>query len=688
MIRSLSIRASILAMVLPICTLSLAVLAGGLIWNTMRSVGQGQQQLQRVAINVLGGHMEAAFAGSGLSQRTGPDGALTGLQWAEIPDLANNDIVDRAAAETSAVLSILRWDAPKRSFVRIVGSSPGSAGKRPTGSLLAPDVSENLRAAKPGTVVRSTADFGATSHASILVPIRAPSGDVIGAIEAAVPNAAAEALMGQITMAAVITLLLAGVAFSLVRVASPRFLRPIDEVGEAMGRIAEGALDTDVPHRDRPDAIGDMARHLHALAETQRKEETAQDDLMRDQEASAERVRQDTELQTRVVRELAQGLRRMSEGDLSQIIASPANNPFPGKYDELRVSYNEALTNLGTAMSDVLNAAANVRTGATEIDQAAGDLASRAETQAATLEQSAAALNQLSESVRRTSDRAEQAETSGRSTREQAESGAQVMRDAIGAMRQIESSSEKVSRIIGVIDDIAFQTNLLALNAGVEAARAGEAGKGFAVVASEVRALAQRASESAHEIKTLIAESTSQVTEGSRLVLTTGERLDDILNRAQEMQSLMSEIAGAAREQASGLNEISGGVNQLDSVTQQNAAMAEETNAAASSLSSTSEELVGILRKFRLQGATSGSASLAGPTPSAPPAPAPAPSPAPAARHDPGPRPVPPSSGFDRDDAPAAETIPASTGNWAADAARDREFDTGTRKAASGFDGF
>jgi len=301
------------------------------------------------------------------------------------------------------------------------------------------------------------------------------------------------------------------------------------------------------------------------------------------------------------VGDISAGLERLASGDLTQPIASPPDNPFPATYEDLRQSYNEVLKRLGLSMGEIRKAAQDVRGGASEIGQASGDLASRAESQAATLEQSAAALSQLSDSVRRTRDRAEQAEAAGRGTREQAESGAGVMRDAIEAMHSIEKGSDNVSRIIGVIDDIAFQTNLLALNAGVEAARAGEAGKGFAVVASEVRSLAQRASESAREIKALIAESAAQVEEGSKLVLLTGKRLEEILGRAVEMQELMSEIAGATREQAAGLEEIAGGVNKLDSVTQQNAAVAEQANAAAGSLSDTSEELVAVLQGFRLE---------------------------------------------------------------------------------------
>jgi methyl-accepting chemotaxis protein len=183
--------------------------------------------------------------------------------------------------------------------------------------------------------------------------------------------------------------------------------------------------------------------------------------------------------------------------------------------------------------------------------------------------------------------------------RKGAERGAEIVKEAVSAMQGIEKGAEQITRIIGVIEDIAFQTNLLALNAGVEAARAGDAGRGFAVVASEVRLLAQRASESAREIKSLISDSTKGVEDGSVLVRRTGESLAEILGRANDAAGLVADIAMAASEQARGLAEVNAGVNQLDTVTQQNSAVAEETSAAAAALKSRSEELILALAGFR-----------------------------------------------------------------------------------------
>ncbi|MGP9788689.1 methyl-accepting chemotaxis protein [Roseinatronobacter sp. NSM] len=284
------------------------------------------------------------------------------------------------------------------------------------------------------------------------------------------------------------------------------------------------------------------------------------------------------------MRELEAGLLRMSEGDLATDIESPTNDPFPLEYESIRQAFNEVSSQLASTMSRIIAVAGQVRGGSEEITSASQDLAGRAETQAATLEQSAAALHELTESVRSTAGLARDAQDSTRENRTSAEQGALIVQRAISAMKQIEKSSEQINRIIGVIDEIAFQTNLLALNAGVEAARAGETGRGFSVVASEVRALAQRASESARAIKSLILESTQQVQEGSLLVLQAGESLDQILVKAKTVAEQASVISVAANDQANSLGEINSGVNQLDQVTQQNAAVAEECNAAAASL--------------------------------------------------------------------------------------------------------
>ncbi len=301
------------------------------------------------------------------------------------------------------------------------------------------------------------------------------------------------------------------------------------------------------------------------------------------------------ERQQAVVDALRASLAQLAEGDLTATIGTA----FGADHEPLRRDFNAATARLRAALREVAEGAVSINAEAQEIAVSAEDVLARTERQAATLEQTAAALDQMTASVRSAAEGAGQADRMVVGTRENAVRSGAVVRGAVQAMGEIEASSGQISRITGVIEEIAFQTSLLALNAGVEAARAGDAGRGFAVVASEVRALAQRSSDAAREIASLIAASSAQVRRGVDLVGEAGRAISVIETSVQEISACVSDIAVSAREQSVGLGEINTAVNDLDQVTQRNAAMFQETTAGAQALCREALALSASMARFR-----------------------------------------------------------------------------------------
>lgn len=311
-----------------------------------------------------------------------------------------------------------------------------------------------------------------------------------------------------------------------------------------------------------------------------------------------------------VVKDITSGLRELSAGNLGcRVPVSEVE-----ELSELGTAFNAALQQLNATIGTVKAVAGTVAGTADELNQSSSEFSQRTETQAATLEQTAAAIEELTATVKAAAEGAKQVEKIVTDAGRTAEGSSEVVADAIKAMDQIEASSGKISTIISVIDDIAFQTNLLALNAGVEAARAGEAGRGFAVVASEVRALAQRSSDAAGEIKLLITESSGHVEDGVKLVGRTGSELEAIVQSVSTISTHIVDIARGAEEQSVTLNEINGGVGELDGVTQHNAAMVEESTAASQRLAHDARELTRQVTSFRTTGDGAAASALDAPS--------------------------------------------------------------------------
>lgn len=378
--------------------------------------------------------------------------------------------------------------------------------------------------------------------------------------------------------------------------------KPLQDVHQALEAVAVEIVAVSIPHADMNNEVGMMAKatkslqqkvkERHAMSEREAAQQMALDG---ERENSQRLQREETVAQNHVVSTVGQALELIARGDLTVRCADLGQ-----KYAALRDNFNDALAHLEAAMAKVSAKGGDIAVSKEEIRRASNDLSQRTERQAASLEETSAALDELTVAVRQTAEGAHEASKRVEAVSGEASRSDAVVSEAIEAMSGIEKSSAEIGKIIGVIDDIAFQTNLLALNAGVEAARAGESGKGFAVVAQEVRELAQRSAAAAKEIKDQIARSSGQVDQGVRLVGEAGEALKRISDQIKAANEIVAKIAHSASEQDTTLRSISSSMNQLDAATQQNAAMAEETTASAESLASDTDELLNLIRGFRV----------------------------------------------------------------------------------------
>ncbi len=421
--------------------------------------------------------------------------------------------------------------------------------------------------------------------------------------------------------------------------------RPIAHLTRGMKALASGDLDVDIKGQNKRDELGEMARAVEVFrANAKRVETMAEDERAGSEQRRVERARMMQDLQrafgevvdaavrgdfSRRVREefpdaelnsLARSVNNLVDtvdrglAETGEVLSALARTDlthrmtgdYEGAFGQLRDDTNGVCDTLSDIVQGLRSTSRALKTATGEMVSGSNDLSQRTTKQSATIEETSAAMEQLATTVHDNAKRAEAASSKARAVSQTATEGGLVMNKATEAMERITASSGKISNIIGLIDDIAFQTNLLALNASVEAARAGEAGKGFAVVAVEVRRLAQSAAQASSEVKGLVQQSGAEVTGGSRLVAEAALKLLAMLDAAKESSTLIEGIATASREQASAIEEVTSAVRALDEMTQHNAALVEETNAAIEQTETQASELDRIVDVFTIDEDTGG----------------------------------------------------------------------------------
>jgi methyl-accepting chemotaxis protein len=523
---------------------------------------------------------------------------------------------------------------------------------------------DDLAAALGGQTVLRRADTAAGPRTVLVGAVRDYSDKPFGSVVIAMDSSDYTASISRahlITVAIGLAVVLAGMAaaWGLGRTVSG----PINAMTSVMQRVSSGDLQVALPYQNRADEVGEMARAVAVFKRNaedklalERQQEAERAQFAADREAQEQRFEQsigrvvaaaaEGDLSRRVELEGLSGVMQrvggsvndmiartnavtgqladvtsaLSEGDLTRRVSGD----YHGVFGQLKDSANGMAERLRDFARRLAENAEAVKTASAEISSGSQDLAQRTESQAASIEETAASMHEITTTVRQNADNAQAASQLAVAARDTAEKGGSVVGQAVAAVTQIEESAQKISDIVGLIDEIAFQTNLLALNASVEAARAGEAGKGFAVVAQEVRALAQRSANASKDIKALIAASNAQVKTGASLVNQTGSSLTEIVTAIKKVSDIVAEIAAASREQATGLDQVNTAVGSMDEMTQRNGALVEETSASAQSLANQAAELATLVRFFRL-------GNDPAPVAAARPAPAPAPSPKPAA---------------------------------------------------------
>ncbi|MBX5142869.1 HAMP domain-containing protein [Rhizobium lentis] len=595
---STSIVRQIVAITLFLLAISTAAIVGATYYNLSRHVMDGAVSDARDAARAMAVLYGAADPAAKIEVK---DNQLSAVTEDAVPALADHSLVDRTAQSIAGVATIFQKQGSD--YVRISTNVKKENGERAVGTKLAAEHPAQPVLAR-GEAYYGPAELFGRKFMTGYFPIKNASNANVGILFIGIPMEFYYQRMNELQIlilgiGAIVMLLVGVLAFYAIRLS----VKPLQVLTASVHSISSGDLEGTIPCLEKKNEFGDIGRALALFRDSARARRDLETEAVEQRALSdAERARNDADkrsLDSQIdfaVSQLAAGLGRLSQGDVSQTIGTP----FVGRLEQLRVDFNASLLRLQDTLSGIRDSASTIQRNSSAVSASAGELSKRTEAQAASLEETAAAVEEITVTVRSSAERAREANSVVAATKKTADNSGTVVGDAVAAMERIEGASQRIEQIIEVIDDIAFQTNLLALNAGIEAARAGEAGKGFAVVAQEVRELAQRSADAAREIKSLIETSSREVTAGSELVQKTGGVLATISQEIIAISGHVETIATASRDQSAALQEVNGSVNAMDQMTQKNASMVAETTQASRLLASEADTLMALIEGFRI----------------------------------------------------------------------------------------
>ncbi|ARO28729.1 methyl-accepting chemotaxis protein [Rhizobium sp. NXC14] len=595
---STSIVRQIVAITLFLLAISTAAIVGATYYNLSRHVMDGAVSDARDAARAMAVLYGAADPAAKIAVK---DNQLSAVTEDAVPALADHSLVDRTAQSIAGVATIFQKQGSD--YVRISTNVKKENGERAVGTKLAAEHPAQPVLAR-GEAYYGPAELFGRKFMTGYFPIKNASNANVGILFIGIPMEFYYQRMNELQIlilgiGAIVMLLVGVLAFYAIRLS----VKPLQALTASVHSISSGDLEGTIPCLEKKNEFGDIGRALALFRDSARARRDLETEAVEQRALSdAERARNDADkrsLDSQIdfaVSQLAAGLGRLSQGDVSQTIGTP----FIGRLEQLRVDFNASLLRLQDTLSGIRDSASTIQRNSSAVSASAGELSKRTEAQAASLEETAAAVEEITVTVRSSAERAREANSVVAATKKTADNSGTVVGDAVAAMERIEEASQRIEQIIEVIDDIAFQTNLLALNAGIEAARAGEAGKGFAVVAQEVRELAQRSADAAREIKSLIETSSREVTAGSELVQKTGGVLASISQEIIAISGHVETIATASRDQSAALQEVNGSVNAMDQMTQKNASMVAETTQASRLLAGEADTLMALIERFRI----------------------------------------------------------------------------------------